>query len=569
MNNNMMNLVAAVILSVAIIFGWQYFFEKPRLKDLQKNTKEYQNNIDQKKEKAKKEIEFLDRNKALVSDNRISIVSDAISGSISLKGARFDDITLLKYKKTLDDDSPPVELLSPSNSKNAYFAELGWSSSKLGNVTCPNASTIWSSDSNVLKAGESINLYWTSPEQVKFRIEISLDKEYLFTTKQYVYNSSDRPISVKNYGLINRIYDGIEFAEDGAKQAAYILHRGMIGAMNDELQEYTYDKMKDKKRQVFSNTKINWLGITDKYWLSAIIPDSSINYNASYNYAVKSGHHKYQSDFISQANIIEPGQSIELLNRLFFGPKKVNLLDNYEKIHNIKLFDRAIDFGWFYILTKPIFHAMNYFYKYVGNFGISIMIVTIIVKLLMFTLTNKSYKSMKKMKELQPEMERLKELYSEDKERLNKEVMALYKREKVNPISGCLPILLQIPVFFSVYKVLYVTIEMRHAPFYGWIQDLSAPDPTSFINLFGLLPFSAPAFLMVGAWPIIMAITMFLQQRMTPAPSDPVQAQVMKFLPLVFLFVFASFPAGLLIYWSWNNILSIVQQSYVNSTKDK
>jgi YidC/Oxa1 family membrane protein insertase len=342
-----------------------------------------------------------------------------------------------------------------------------------------------------------------------------------------------------------------------------ILHQGMIGAIKGELQEYTYDKIKDEKKHSF-NGEVNWLGITDKYWLAAFVPDQLESYIANYNFAIKQGKDKYQSDFITNEKLIEGGGSFELTHQLFAGPKKVDLLDKYEEKYNIKLFDRAIDFGWFYILTKPIFNAMNYFYSYVGNFGISIMIVTILIKLAMFTLANKSYRSMKKMKKLQPEMERLKQLYADDKARLNQEVMLLYKKEKINPVSGCLPLLVQIPVFFSIYKVLYVTIEMRHAPFFGWIQDLSAPDPTTIFNLFGLLPFTPPSFLMLGVWPLFMALTMFLQQRMSPQPTDPVQAQVMKFMPLMFLFMFSGFPAGLLIYWSWNNILSIVQQFYIN-----
>jgi YidC/Oxa1 family membrane protein insertase len=338
----------------------------------------------------------------------------------------------------------------------------------------------------------------------------------------------------------------------------------MIGAVANELQEYSYDNIKDEKKESFSNGIVNWLGITDKYWLAAFIPDGVENYGANYSYSSKSGRDQFQADFISNEKLIESGGSFELTHHLFAGPKKVDLLDKYENEYGIKLFDRAIDFGWFYILTKPIFNAMNFFYSYVGNFGISIMLVTILIKMFMFTLANKSYRSMKKMKKLQPEMERLKELYADDKARLNQEVMGLYKKEKVNPISGCLPLLVQIPVFFSIYKVLYVTIEMRHAPFFGWIKDLSAPDPTTLFNLFGLLPFTPPSFLMIGVWPLIMAATMFLQQKMSPAPTDPVQAQVMKFMPLMFLFMFSSFPAGLLIYWSWNNVLSIVQQSYIN-----
>ncbi|GAB4162868.1 MAG: membrane protein insertase YidC [Rickettsiaceae bacterium] len=559
MNYSFVNLIAAIVLSVAIVFGWQHFFEKPRLEKLAEDTKTYNQKMDALKKsgiETEKDI-IVDRQEIINSDNpRIKIKTDAVSGSIPLKGLRFDDLTLLRYKKNLDEDNVPVELFSPSGSEDAYFAEIGWWS-KDKSVTYPDSSTLWYADSDELRANETVNLYWTSPEKIKFKVSISLDENYLFTIRQSIENNSDKPISTQFYGLINRSY------ENKPNNMVNILHQGMVGAVKGELQEYSYDKIKDDKKHSF-NGEVHWLGITDKYWLTAFIPDKSEHYAANYNFAVKSGQDKYQADFISANKLIEPGGSHEVTHHLFAGAKKVDLLDKYEAQYEIKLFDRAIDFGWFYILTKPIFNAMNFFYSYVGNFGISIMIVTVIIKLAMFTLANKSYRSMKKMKKLQPEMERIKELYAEDKARLNQEVMALYKREKVNPVSGCLPLLVQIPVFFSIYKVLYVTIEMRHAPFFGWIKDLSAPDPTTIFNLFGLLPFTPPSFLMIGAWPLFMALTMFLQQRMSPQPADPVQAQVMKFMPLMFLFMFSGFPAGLLIYWSWNNILSIIQQLYIN-----
>ena len=558
MNHSFVNLLAAIALSVAIIFGWQHFFEKPRLVKLQEQSAVYNQQMGNlKKQSANVEKEMVvDRQQAIVANSRVQIKSELLSGSISLKGLRFDDLTLLKYKQEIAENSPAVELFSPSNSENAYFAEVGWWG-KDKSVTYPDSTTNWQTDNAQLVAGSSVNLYWVSPEKVKFKVLISLDKNYLFSIKQSVENHSARPISVQFYGLINKTY------ENKPDNMVNILHQGMIGAVKGELQEYTYDKIKDEKKHSF-NGQVNWLGITDKYWLAAFVPDQLEQYIANYNFAIKQSKDKYQSDFITNEKLIESGGSFELTHLLFAGPKKVDLLDKYEEKYNIKLFDRAIDFGWFYILTKPIFNAMNYFYSYVGNFGISIMIVTILIKLAMFTLANKSYRSMKKMKKLQPEMERLKQLYADDKARLNQEVMSLYKREKVNPVSGCLPLLVQIPVFFSIYKVLYVTIEMRHAPFFGWIQDLSAPDPTTIFNLFGLLPFTPPSFLILGVWPLFMAMTMFLQQKMSPHPTDPVQAQVMKFMPLMFLFMFSGFPAGLLIYWSWNNILSIVQQFYIN-----
>ncbi len=559
MNYSFLNLVTAIILSVLIIFGWQYFYEKPRLERLTENQKQHQQQLEHIKAATKQENNIITRDQALGGDEagRVDIRSNNLAGSISLAGLRFDDLILSNYMESLDKNSDPVVLFSPSSTERAYFAEIGW----LGNsndLDLPNSSTIWQADSDLLTPEKTVTFSWVNKNNVKFEVIIALDEHYMFNIKQRIVNLSKRPIQTQHYALINRTY------AHQSERVVNILHQGMIGSVNGELQEYSYDDIKDKKKQNFTKTKIDWLGITDKYWLAAFIPDAKENYSSNFVYGIKNGLDKYQADFISSPNLVEAGGVLEINHKLFAGAKKVDLLDKYENQYNIQLFDRAIDFGWFYILTKPIFNAMNFFYSYVGNFGLSIMIVTIIIKLVMFTLANKSYRSMKKMKKLQPQMERLKELYKDDKARLNQEIMSLYKKEKVNPVSGCLPLLVQIPVFFSIYKVLYVTIEMRHAPFFGWIHDLSAPDPTSILNLFGLLPFASPSFLSIGAWPIIMAFSMFMQQRMSPAPADPVQAMVMKFMPLMFLFMFSSFPAGLLIYWSWNNLLSIIQQSYIN-----
>ncbi|MCP5369557.1 MAG: membrane protein insertase YidC [Rickettsiaceae bacterium] len=557
MDENLKNLALMVILSLAIILGWQFFYEKPRLEKLATQRKIYEQQLARAKvNSANKQDATTEQVELLKNTPRVKIVSNVIKGTISLRGLRFDDLTLLRYKQTLDKNSPPVVLLSPSGGKDSYFIEFGWRG-KNSNITYPNFNTVWVSDKTELTDSEAINLHWTSPENVKFKVTISINDQYLFNITQTIENQSGKPISVQNYGLVNKSY------ANHPSSSMNILHQGMVGSVKGELHEYTYDKIKDKK-SVHLTGDVSWLGITDKYWLTALIPDKTEQYNANYNFAIKGGAEKYQADFVTENKIIENGEKFVIVHHLFCGAKKVDLLDKYEARFDLKLFDRAIDFGWFYILTKPIFNAMNFFYSYVGNFGISIMIVTVIIKLLMFGLANKSYRSMKRMKKLQPEIELIKKSCGDDKMKLNQEIMALYKREKVNPVSGCLPLLVQIPVFFSIYKVLYVTIEMRHAPFFGWIQDLSAPDPTSIFNLFGLLPYSVPSFLMIGAWPVIMAVTMFLQQRMSPQPTDPMQAQIMRFMPLMFLFMFSSFPAGLLIYWSWNNILSIIQQYSIN-----
>ncbi len=556
MNYNILNLIAAIAFSVAIIFGWQHFYEKPRLAKLAQTNQIYNKQMESAKIASHEAAPIPSRSEAVTDNDRVRIKSPVLAGSISLKGLRFDDLVLLEYKQDLDPDSKNVELFSPANSAEAYFAEVGWHSSD-ASQDLPNANSVWQTDKAELAPEAPVTLHWTNGKGVKFLVNVTMDENYLFTIKQTIINNSGEPVRVQSYGLINHNYHAKE-------KLVNILHQGPIGVIDDQLKEYTYDDIKDKKTEKFSQSNVDWIGITDKYWLAAFIPDKSTIYSSNFNYAVKNGFEKFQADFIAPTQTVNAGSEASFTHRLFAGAKKVKLLDKYTKELDIKLFDRAIDFGWFYVLTKPVFNAMSFFYSYVGNFGISILIVTVIIKLLMFTLANKSYRSMKRMKKLQPEIERIKTLYGDDKTRLNQEIMQLYKKEKVNPISGCLPLFIQIPVFFSIYKVLYVTIEMRHAPFYGWIKDLSAPDPTTIFNLFGLIPFTPPSVLMIGAWPIIMAITMFLQQKMSPAPADPTQAQVMKFMPLIFLVMFSSFPAGLLIYWSWNNILSIVQQYYIN-----
>lgn len=557
MNDNNRNLILAIAISIFIMIGWQYFYERPRLalavstqqeSSKQKITPSKTHNISPNI--------VLDRNECILSSKRVKISSNRLRGSISLLGARFDDITLNDYKETTNEYSDNAVLFSPSNTKESYFAEIGWSSGAL-NTKLPSSDTIWSADRQDLKPGEELNLSWTNEDNVKFIINVTLDEDYMFTIKQSVINNSNKIISISPYGLINRNY--VEH-----QKAVQILHQGPIGSFNGRLEDITFDDVKEKRNIPINSNQIDWIGISDKYWLSAFIPDQQLTYKPSFSHSNKNASNRYQVDFIGNANIVEPGASLVVTSRLFTGAKKVDLLDKYESQYNIRLFDRAIDFGMFYIITKPLFNILNFFYKYCGNFGISILIVTVFVKALMFGVASKSYRSMKKMKELQPEVDRLKGLYESDKVKLNQEIMAMYKRHNVNPVAGCLPLLIQIPVFFSLYKVLYVTIEMRHAPFFGWIRDLSAPDPTTIFNLFGLLPFTPPSLLMIGIWPILMAGTMYLQQKMSPPPADETQAQVMKFMPIMFLFMFSSFPAGLLIYWTWNNILSIIQQYYIN-----
>lgn len=559
MSEDTYRLILAILLSVGVLFGWHYFFEKPMIKEGAKQKQEYSQNMEKYKARSENKFSGFESKDLYLSNSgkeRIEISTPKIKGSVSLRGVRFDDITLLDYKKDLDSKEDGLELLSPSNTKEGYFAQIGWHSDFAG-TDLPDQNSLWKADSNILEIGNPVNFSWKNKDNVEFVIKATIDQNYMFSIEQKVINRSNKAISVAPYGLINKLHTQNQSSN-------YILHEGPIGVIADTLEELSYDKTKDKKAQKFPHGKIEWLGITDKYWFAAFVPDRRFEYDSKYSYGIKGGIDQYQVDFLGKQRVVEPGQVMEYNNMLFAGPKKVNLLDDYSRSFDINLFDRVIDFGIFYIFTKPLFHILNFFYKYFGNFGLSIIFVTVIVKLLMFSVANKSFRSMKKMKNLQPEIERIKDLYADDKTRLNQEVMSLYQKEKVNPVSGCLPLFIQIPVFFSIYKVLYVTIEMRHAPFYGWIMDLSAPDPTTIFNLFGLLSFTPPEFLMIGIWPLLMALTMFLQQKMSPAPTDPVQAMMMKLMPVMFLVMFSRFPAGLLIYWTWNNILSIAQQYAIN-----
>ena len=550
------NLIAAVLLSTLIIFGWNWFFEKPKIE--QKTTKTIEKAI--KKNKIEKiNQQQLISNESSISntkDHRIAIQNDKIIGSLNLKGIKFDDLQLKQYKDSLDKNSENVTLLSPINTNSRYFIDFGWLSQD--DITLPDANTIWQSDKKTLTPNSPITLSWKSPENILFTININLDDNYLFNINKKVENLSDSTITLASYGRINRFFSQTtpEF---------FILHEGPIGVFDGILHEVTYKKTRKKPAQTFQTTnKSGWLGISDKYWLNAIIFDNDNNYKARFSYQRKNDHDLYNSDFISDEITIKANQSAQINHKLFSGAKEVSLLDQYSKDYNITLFDRAVDFGWFYFVTKPFYFILQIFNSFLGNFGLAIILMTVLVKLAFFPLANKSYASMSKMKDLHPKVMELKEKYKDDKMGMNQAVMAMYKKEGANPASGCLPILIQLPIFFALYKVLFVTIDMRHAPFYGFVTDLSAKDPTSIFNLFGLLPFSAPTALAIGILPIIMGLTMVIQQKLNPPPTDPTHAKMMKILPYLLIFLFASFPAGLLIYWIWSNILSILQQYVIS-----
>lgn len=484
---------------------------------------------------------------------RISITSPSVTGSISLKGGRIDDLILNGYNETLDDDSAKIRLLSPRGTDNAYYAEYGWVGTGL---KTPNKDTVWATDKTVLDPSGPVTLSWNNAEGLTFKRTIALDKDFMFTITQRVENGSGQAVTLNPYGLVTRW---------GTPEVSglYILHEGPIGVFDEVLEEVDYDDLQSDGELKYTTTG-GWVGFTDKYWLTALIPDQTQTVSARMLHSKTGLIEKYQSDFVGQQMVVQPGASTQTTTRFFAGAKRVMLLDNYAETMGIKNFDLAVDFGMFYFLTKPIFYALHYIHGVLGNFGVAILLLTVGIKLVLFPLANKSYTAMSKMKKLQPEIKKLQARFKEDKMRLNQEMMALYKKEKANPAAGCLPILVQIPIFFSLYKVLLVTIEMRHAPFFGWIHDLSAKDPASIWSLFGMIDWNymayIPAPLDIGVWPIIMGFTMWLQQRLNPQPTDPIQAKVFMYLPFIFTFLLASFSAGLVIYWAWNNALSIAQQ---------
>ncbi|MGX8830106.1 membrane protein insertase YidC [Brucella abortus] len=450
-----------------------------------------------------------------------------------------------------------MELLAPSSLKQGYFVELGFTGNDAtGAVPGPN--TVWVVEgNNKLTPSTPVTLTYTNDKNLTFKRVISVDDAYMFTVDDTIINNGGSTVSLASYGRVTR------FNQPEHASATYVLHEGLIGVMGqDGLQEIKYAKIEDNKDISFKDVIGGWVGITDKYWAATLIPPQDEKFTGRFSHFTND-RPRYQSDLLSAPLTVAPGQSQKIQNRVFAGAKVVNTIQNYETKYHIKQFDLLIDWGWFYFITKPMFYLIDWIYKFTGNFGVAILVVTVLLKALFFPLANKSYKSMARMKLMQPKMTEIREKYADDKMKQQQAMMELYKREKINPLAGCWPVLVQIPVFFALYKVLYVTIEMRHAPFFGWIQDLAAPDPTSIFNLFGLLPYTVPHFLMIGVWPIIMGITMFLQMRMNPTPPDPTQAAIFTWMPIIFTFMLASFPAGLVIYWAWNNTLSIIQQSVI------
>ena len=492
---------------------------------------------------------------------RLPIAAHRLRGSISLLGARLDDLVLTDYRETLAPDSPDVRLLEPRSDEHPYYIQYGWSAAPGEQVKLPDNDTVWTGSGGTLSAGHPVTLTWDNGAGLTFQLTFSVDDDYMFTVQQSVRNATGAPVKLFPWSRIRRDY---------TPQVAgyYILFEGLLGVVDGRLQETTYANAKsegEKRNGIAYDATATggWAGITDKYWLTALVPDQSLASTVNFRHITEDGD-RYQVDYVSrEPKTIAPHDEASVTSRLFAGAKIVRLLDRYQAEDHIPNFDKAVDFGWFYFLTKPIFYCLDWLYGLLGNFGLAILAFTLCVKLLFFPLANYSYRSMSKMKLLAPKMQALRERFKDEPQRMQQEMMAMYRTEKVNPASGCLPMVVQIPVFFSLYKVIFVTIEMRQAPFYGWIHDLSAVDPTNIFNLFGLIPFN-PATISpwfhLGLWPLIMGCTMFLQQRLNPPPPDPVQARLFQFMPIIFTFMLASFPAGLVIYWSWNNLLSIGQQ---------
>ena len=545
------NVIAAISLSAAVIILYSLFFQ-PDPEVVKKNLAKQNNgvsNTDTPSLEKNENFIKLSREEALKENDRVKFENDNIIGSISLKGATIDDLTFKDYNVELNGNES-VKLLNPRNVDDGYVIESGFVTNNK-NIDIPNASTLWKiSGNNILKVNNPIKLSWSNSQGITFEKHISLDDQFLFTVKEKIINKSNKSYNFYSYGQIIR-------NELPEISGFYILHEGFLSVLDDELIEEDYDDIQEKKFTQIAQE--GFVGISDKYWITSIIPQKGKEFKTTFDYK-----NKFRANYIStQGAEVGPNSSFEEKIQIITAAKRVNIIDGYAEKLNINKFDLVIDWGFMYFITKPLFFALDYFFKLLGNYGLAIIAVTVCIRLVFFPLANFSFKSMGKMKLLAPEMARLKELHKDDKMKLQQAMMALYKKEKVNPMSGCLPILVQIPVFFAFYKILFVTLEMRHMPFYGWIKDLSDRDPTSIFNLFGLIPWDPPSFLLIGAWPIIMGITMFIQQKLNPTPPDPIQAKIFMFFPLFLTVILAPFAAGLVIYWSFNNIFTMIQQYIV------
>ena len=583
---NTRNYFMAIALSVIVVFGWQFFYMTPKLNEQQKIEDARQAELKKQQAATKTTATgdaqtsatgdaatpsvsdvsvpgalgtagtVLDRQDALKKSPRVLIETPSLSGSINLTGARIDDVKLKGYRETIDKNSPTIALLNPANTKDGYFVELGF----LGGSEAspfPVATTVWTVESgDKLTPDSPVVLSYTNPAGVTFTRTFKIDDKYMFDVTDKVTNASGQDVSVSPYGRVTR-------KNKPSVASAYVLHEGFVGVLGGSLKESKFSSIEEEAAK-YPDNDAGWFGITDKYWAAAIVPTQGHKFTTEFQYRTSTTQeHLYEATFLQAEDKIAAGGSQEYHSLVFAGAKEVPVIDAYEAKDKIPEFNRLIDWGWFKFLTKPMFSLMDFLNRYFGNFGLAILGTTVVVKLLFFPIANRQYASMAKMKMVQPKMEELKAKFTDDRMGLQTAMMELYKQEKINPLAGCWPIFLQIPVFFALYKVIYITIEMRHAPFFGWIQDLSAPDPTNIFTLFGLLPYTPPTLLMLGIWPLIMGVTMFLQMRMNPTPPDPTQAMMFTWMPVIFTFMLGSFPAGLVIYWAWNNTLSIIQQGYI------
>ena len=577
MENNR-NFFITIALSVLILTLWQVFYMNPKIERERETARIEQERVAAEQKAAgqpatpgagtpvqpqasipgapAQQVAVENRNQAIAASGRVAIDTPRLKGSINLTGARIDDISLKDYRVTVDPNSPIIELLNPQALPSGFYGEIGFVGSDATGAV-PGPDTVWTVEGNAtLTPATPVTLSYVNDKGLTFKRTIAVDQDYMFTVADTVTNAGGSDVALSAYGRITRF-------DKPLHASTYVLHEGLIGVTGEEgLQEISYSSIEDDKQVVPGKSNDGWLGITDKYWAATLVPPGKQPFQPRFSYFAD-GRPRYQADYLTDPITVAAGQSATVETLVFAGAKEVGKIQAYETDRQIRQFELLIDWGWFYFITKPMFYLIDWLYKALGNFGLAILATTVIVKAIFFPLANKSYKSMARMKVVQPKMLEIREKYADDKMKQQQAMMELYKTEKINPVAGCWPVLIQIPVFIALYKVLYVTIEMRHAPFFGWIQDLAAPDPTSIFNLFGLLPFAVPAFLMIGVWPLIMGVTMFLQMRMNPTPPDPTQQMIFTWMPVIFTFMLASFPAGLVIYWAWNNLLSIIQQGVI------
>lgn len=556
------NFVLFALISVAILFGYNAFFIEPQQEAYQQQL-EQQQAVEQALAPAEAPMQLEKpeasgaANPALEDAGSIRIETPELTGTLSLRGARFDDLLLVNHKTEKGAAGEKVRLFKNLGQPDAYYARFGWAASEtMGPGFAPDRASVWTADTDTLAPGQPVTLAWDNGQGVRFMMKIEVDDRFMFTVTQTVINSTDEAVQLAPNAFIRR-------HGDPKSDGLYILHEGAYGVIGGEFvqDDYTWSKMKDGD-SIAEPSRGGWMGLTDKYWMATLIPDQQTDlFQAKMDYSQGARGSQYQVAYVQHWTTVAAGASAETVNRMYAGAKIVDAIDSYEAQYGITLFDRAIDWGWFYWLTRPIFKGLHYLFEVTGNYGIAILLMTVVLKLLLFPLANKSYVSMSHMKDAQPKIKKLQERYKDDRAKMQQEMMALYQKEKINPMAGCLPILVQIPIFFALYKTLYVTIEMRHQPFFGWITDLSAADPLTPVNLFGLIPWDPPQMLAIGVLPILMGITMWLQQKLNPQASmDPTQQKIMGMLPIVFTFIMANFSAGLVLYWTWNNLLSIGQQ---------